>query len=155
MNVDVDPFLAFENEFVDIHAVFHEEAYALLSSDRIENDADILFAKVDNLLNVASEILEYNRYIDLIAAVSMQCAHDHALSNLLEKSSHGEKHDSHLQNIDAQHNHSSDSKEVKKDSKAKAKKALGKITTGNAAKKIKNIKQPTKVSWFAMLMGVK
>ena len=92
MDTANDPFLLFEqNVELDLHSIFKQEAYALLIEAEQEwTDADELFAKVDNLLNVASEMLEYSAYLNIVSEM-LQCGgHSHMLQDRLREFNHAE-----------------------------------------------------------------
>ncbi len=137
-----DPFLLFEqNVELDLHSIFKQEAYALLVEAEQEwTDADELFARVDNLLNVASEMLEYSAYLNIVSEM-LQCGgHNHMLEDRLRESSHAER---------AEHAHGDDKKsDNKKDGKRPY------MFGGGLFFKVIQ-PQPQKKSLYDILLGVK
>lgn len=95
MEVTQDPFALFEQDIaVDLHNVFKQEAHRLLTDmEGVRTSSDELFEKVDNLLNAASEMLEYTAYIDIVSTALSCSGHDHAMEQRLRESRHAEHAD--------------------------------------------------------------
>lgn len=96
METSFDPFLLYEQQIdVDIHSVFKQEAFLLLTQAELEKTAvDELFEKVDNLLNVASDMLEYSLYLQLVSDVMNCGGHNHEFQERMRQSGHVE-HSNH------------------------------------------------------------
>jgi hypothetical protein len=137
-----DPFALFEQDIdIDLHSVFKQEAYNLLvRPGDTQTTSDELFTKVDNLLNVASEMLEYEAYIDIVSMALKCSGHDHMLEQILRESNHG---------AHADHSHDDD------DEKAKEKKH-NKRPLFRGGMFFKVVQPPAhKKSLYDILLGVK
>lgn len=107
MNAEMyDPFLAFEQDahIEDLQTIFAEELTSILSKNTESTALDELFGRVDTLLNTASEMLDYQQYLNIVQ-MAMNCgAHAHGIESMLQKSRHGlAANDDHHHDDDDEH----------------------------------------------------